>query len=81
MYLVEILLLPQFISLMLSWLTAQIATEEEKGDSIPKQFLKDPVDLTRDRKFLVNSKSVDWYLLYVGTTCAEPPQRILSASS
>lgn len=80
-YFVEILLLPQFTSLMLSWLTAQIATEKGKDYSIPKWYLKYPVDLTWDRKFLPSSKFGDWYLLYVSTTYGKAPGRIFSASS
>lgn len=44
-YFGEKLLLPQFTSLMLSWLTARIVTEERKDYSIPNWFLKYPVDL------------------------------------
>lgn len=80
-YFLEIFLLSQFTSLMLSWLTAQIATEKGKDDSIPKWFLKYSFDITWDQKFLLSSKSGDWYLLYVSTTYGKARTRIFSASS
>lgn len=42
LYFVEILLVHQFTSLIQSWLSVQIATEEGKDESIRNQFLKYP---------------------------------------